>query len=345
MSVAMRERYFRKKDSKGQYDPQVGQAASANAAVAERAQAWTEDFYEKYIGPALDVMSKETETNIDRQGQLFDLNMSQARLQDERYRSKGLPAEDRYYNMVDEYSAPEEQERQAQRALGDVRVAANTREQEQRRKLRGLGVDPTSPAAMSAMTDIAVQDAAVEAAAATRARDAAKALGMTLTADAANFGRGTASQVLGFGGAAGGQSSAALAGAQGSTGAATGAASPMAAAQSTAQRAYGANLDAYSGLNKASMESQASASAGVGKLLGLAANVAIGSDRTIKKNAIKVFEVGYGIGVWLFHYLWDANDAPLRKGFMADEVERVFPGAIVTGPGGVKMVNYSKVTL
>ena len=33
-----------KKNAKGQYDPQVGAAAAANTALAERAQSWTEDF-------------------------------------------------------------------------------------------------------------------------------------------------------------------------------------------------------------------------------------------------------------------------------------------------------------
>src|SRR5215471_1170910 len=118
----MLDRWHRGSGSQNKYDPQVGAAASANAAIAQKAEQWNEDFYDKYVAPTLTQAMRESEVNLGRQGQIFDLTMDQAKLADERYRKYGIPAEDAYYKMVQQYSAPEEQERQAQAALGDVRT-------------------------------------------------------------------------------------------------------------------------------------------------------------------------------------------------------------------------------
>lgn len=348
----MPERTQCKKDAKGQYDPQVGAAAAANSALAERSQAWTEDFYAKYVAPALDVATKSTQQNDQRQGDLFDLNMSQTKLQDQRYRDLGLPAEDRYYKMVDEYSAPAEEERQASAALGDVRTAKENNRAQTMRRFSGLGIDPTSPAALAAVSDNAVNDAALEAAASTRARSAAKSLGMSLTGDAANFGRGGASGVLQFGAAAGGNAASAATIGQAGVGATTAGAAPTQNAFGIAQRAYGSNLDAYAGLNKASMEASAAASGGFGKLIGVLGQGALtaafppaaaASDRRLKKHAQKLMVMANGLAAYMFHMIWDADTAPFRFGYMADEVKRLFPHAVSEDTAGYMSVDYSKV--
>jgi hypothetical protein len=246
----MRDRYYSKKDAKGAFDPQVGAAAQAQTALAQHTQDWNEKFYNEQVAPVLQQMTKESEVNLGRQGELFDLNMAQAKQAADRYNTLGIPAEDAYYKMVKDYSAPDEQERQARAALGDVRTAAASQQQQMQRRFSGLGIDPTSPAALSAQSDIAVQQAATEAGAATRAREAAKTLGMQLTGDAANFGRGGQSGILGFGNAAGGAASAAASGAATAAGVAPGGAANVNAGLGLAQKAYGSNLDAYTTLNK-----------------------------------------------------------------------------------------------
>lgn len=333
------------KNDKHQYDPQVGAAAQANAAIAQKAESWNEDFYAQHVAPLLEASAKATEANTRQQGELFDLNKSQATLQDQRYRQLGIPAEDAYYKMVKDYSAPDEENRQATRALGDQRTAEQSQSQQLMRKFSGIGIDPTSPAALSAMSDQAVQNSAAEAGAATRARDAAKTLGMALTGDAANFGRGGQSGILGFGAAASGNSTSAAGVAQGAIGAASNGASNMNTGLGLASRAYGANLDAYTKLNAASMDAQAQSSQGAGQLLGLVAQAAIthGSDRRIKRDIRKVADLAHGIGLYVFHYLWDAATAPLRIGYMADEVVKVFPHAVHYDRNGYARVDYSKV--
>ena len=275
------------KKSKGQYDPQVGAAAAANTALAERSQKWTEDFYAKFVAPAMEAMTLETANNTRRQGDLFDMNMQQAQLQDKRYRELGIPAEDRYYKMADEYSAPEEETRQANAALGDLRTAQETNRAQTMRRFQGLGIDPTSPAALAAMSDNSVNDAALEAAAATRARAAAKSLGMSLTTDAANFGRAGQSGALQFGGAAGGNASNAAQVSQAGSSSTGAGAAPMQNAFGIAQRSYGANLDAYTTLQKSSMEAaaakSAAMSAGIGKAIGMVGGAAMGNWGAVAK--------------------------------------------------------------
>jgi hypothetical protein len=343
----MRDRYYSKKDQKGQYDPQVGAAAAANTAVAQKSEQWNEDFYAQHVAPALDQMMAESKTNIERQGKLFDIDYAQAQQSADRYNKLGIPAEDAYYKMVKDYSAPEEEERQAQASLGDVRAAQAGQQAQTARRLQSLGIDPTSPAAMAASSDQAVQNAATEAGAATRARAAAKALGMSLTSDAANFGRGGQSGILQFGAGASGISSAGASGAAQAAQIAPGGAANVNTGLGIAQKAYGSNLDAYTSLNKTSLEHQGDAAAGLGALAGTLGSAAIRtySDRALKKHAKRIATLAHGIGLWLFHYIWDADDAPLRRGYMADEVEPVFPEAVLVGPGGYRLIDYGKVAI
>jgi len=66
--------------------------------------------------------------------------------------------------------------------------------------------------------------------------------------------------------------------------------------------------------------------------------LASGSDRKLKKN-IKKTGTYKGLNVYTFSYLWDDKK---HTGFMADEVEKVVPEAVIKN-GNYKMVNYFKV--
>src|SRR5678816_258555 len=240
----MRDRWYTK-GSKNKYDPQIGAAAQANVALGERSEAWNREYFDKYVAPAMTQLVKESDVNIERQGKLFDITYDQAKTAADRYKTLGIPAEDRYYKMVDEYSAPEEQERQATRALGDMRTAQAGQQQQLARQFSGLGIDPSSPAALSARTDVAFRNAAAEAGAATRARDGTKVLGMSLASDAANFGRGGASGVLAAAGGSSGIGGAGLAGATGAAGAAPGGAANVNTGFGLAGQGIRSNIDAF----------------------------------------------------------------------------------------------------
>jgi hypothetical protein len=64
------------------------------------------------------------------------------------------------------------------------------------------------------------------------------------------------------------------------------------------------------------------------------------SDRRLKKNITKLGEYIKGINFYSFEYLW----SPVRHfGFMADEVKKIMPEAVVTGADGFDSVYYDKV--
>lgn len=333
------------KDDGPKYDPQVGAAAAANSALAQRSQDFSEKYFNEHISPLLDEQASLAKNQDSREQQLFDLNKTLTDQANDRYQKYGIPAENAYYEMVKNYSAPEEQENQAQAAIGDQRVAAQGQEATGRRQMAALGIDPSSPAAMAAMSDRNVQNAAVEAAAANHARTAAKTLGMSLTADAANFGRGQASQVTNFSTAANQNAATASNGiSQAVSGANSGANSTL-AGYGLGVQANSANLNAYTSLQKQQMEQNAAAAAGAGQLLGQVGAAAIShySDRRLKKNIVLLSRLSTGMGYYEFHYVWEQDDAPLHIGFMADEVEKVWPDAVSLDAKGYKMVDYSKV--
>lgn len=342
----MLERTVCKKDSKTSYDPQVGAAAQANAAIAERQVQFSEDFYRTWVAPMLEEMTVASKEARGQQADLYDLNMAQTRLQDQRYREKGIPAEDRYYKAVDDYSSAEEQEKQARGAIGDVRTAQAGQQASMMRQLQSVGVDPTSPAAIAAVNDQAIAGAAIEAGAATRARETAKSMGLALTADAANFGRGGQSGALQFGAAASGNSQAGYGIAQSAYTATPSGAGVIQQGGALGLQGYTANMNTYAGLQKAEMDRKAQSDAGFGKLLGTVASTAMtaygGSDRRMKKNIRQVGRHRIGVPLYTFDYVWEPDGAG-HVGVMADELVKVLPSAVAYTDKGYAMVDYSQL--
>jgi hypothetical protein len=257
-----------KKNVKNDYDPQIGAAAQANAALAERSQAFAEDYFTKYVAPALQTMTASQAQESARQSKLFNLNYDLTKLTADRLKTRGLPAEDAYYQMVQRYSEPQEMERQAGLALGDVRTAADSTRGQLMRQFAGLGINPTSPAAVAALARNRMDQTALEAGAMNRARNAARTLGMQLKSDAANFGRGGGSSVVAFGQGAAGNSMNGWGINSGAVGAFNqGAAVPM-GGYAQAMQGYQANLDAYTKLGQTSMQASAQSGGGLGSALG-----------------------------------------------------------------------------
>lgn len=76
----------------------------------------------------------------------------------------------------------------------------------------------------------------------------------------------------------------------------------------------------------------------VGGLFGLGANILMASDRRLKKDVVKVGE-RFGLPVYEYRYVWGG---PLRKGYMAQDVLKVFPQAVKRF-GGWLALDYSKL--
>jgi len=102
-----------------------------------------------------------------------------------------------------------------------------------------------------------------------------------------------------------------------------------------ANMGYNAQLDAFNA-QQAGNQGFMSGLMGLGGSLGSA--MIMSSDRRLKKNIKKIGEY-LGLNVYSWTYLWGAK----AVGFMADEVKKVIPEAVVTHPSGYDMVDYGKI--
>lgn len=267
------------KGSQNQYDPQIGAATQAAAATAAKAQAFSESYYQNVITPLLQQQSAASTKAQDQLGTLYGLNANQMQTSIDRYKQYGIPAENSYYDKVSQYSAPEEQERQAGYAKGDLENAANSQQGSMMRRFQGLGIDPTSPAAVSAMSDMAVQNTATEAGAMNRARSAARDMGLKLSSDAANFGRGGQSGIVQFGTNAGNNASGAFGVANSALQTGMQAGNSVNQGYQTALSGYNNNTNAYSSLGSSSIQAAAQNSpwAALGGALGSVGGAFVGA--------------------------------------------------------------------
>lgn len=73
---------------------------------------------------------------------------------------------------------------------------------------------------------------------------------------------------------------------------------------------------------------------GIGGFLGSALSaVPKFSDPRLKMDVTLTGWAPNGLGIYDFHYIWDDEDAPLTRGYMADEVQDLLPDAVVTVDG------------
>jgi len=70
------------------------------------------------------------------------------------------------------------------------------------------------------------------------------------------------------------------------------------------------------------------------------------SDRSAKRDLIRIGEHSPGIGLYLFEYLPEFRDRwghGRQFGVMADEVALAFPEAVATTPAGYRVVDYRRL--
>lgn len=249
------------------------------ANVSERAQAFSEEYFNTVLKPSVMQQMEQSARGSAQLEELGGLNIGQMKLAEERYRKFGIPAEEAYYKAVQDYSAPEEQQRQALAAKGDIETALSGQDQQAMRAVGAMGGGPLDVRRMMAMrTQQLPQRALIEANAMTRARNAANTLGLQLKADAANFGRGGQSGILAFGqGAQGNISGQGALGAQ-ATSSATGAASVPMQGYQTALQGYSNVANVYGGQANSYRTAQAASSPwnAVGELAGVGLKAAMG---------------------------------------------------------------------
>jgi hypothetical protein len=104
-----------------------------------------------------------------------------------------------------------------------------------------------------------------------------------------------------------------------------------------AQNTYQSQLGA-SNAQSAGNSNMMSGLFGLGQMGLMGYGMGMFSDRRLKKNIKRIATSDKGLGVYSFDYIFGGS----MVGYMADEVERVCPGA-VREVGGLKIVNYAEV--
>lgn len=336
-------------------DPNIGRAQREMAAISkEYLNSWKTE-----VWPTLKEQSLKQEARADEQFELDralqDLQMKSAKESMERYEKYGYPLQEKIFEEAEKAGGAEDQEKQAALALGDVRSATQREARNLALQQQSFGIDPSSGRYQGMMRATGVDTAAMEAAAANRARTAAEQLGWAKRMDATALAQGQ------FGNQATSTGLALTAGNQAlmsgqipiqNAGAMT---QNMGSAYGGAMQGwnqvgqlgvdkYKADVQAYS----AKQQADAAFASGIGQAVGTAAGIGIrSSDRRLKTDIQRLGTLEkWDIGVYSFKYVDSLKDKYGDKtyvGVMADEVEQVLPEAVITMADGYKAVNYDLV--
>lgn len=322
-------------------------AAKKITEYGDQAVSFTNKFFDDYIKPQLTVIQTERDKGIQRADQVFEQQQAQFQDREGTYQQVGKPAINNYFKQVDEFDPEAEAQRQGLTMTGDVTAGIANAQAQSARALQARGINPTSGQAINALGRTDTAGALVKAREMARLRSLTNQQKMGMVADAAKFGAGLGEGTVGMPGQSLQSGVIGSDVATQSTGALTaGSGIPLAglelASQGQGQIFTGSKSAQASAQNAAT---QAAANdGGIGGIVGTVAGGLISklpmfSDRRLKQNITRLGTRPDGINVYAFNYVWDAE---LRYGYMADEVERVYPSA-VSEVGGYKMVDYSKV--
>ena len=335
-------------------DPNIGIAQRELAAISkEYLESWKTE-----VWPTLKEQTLKQEARADEQFELDralqDLQIQSANESMERYKKYGYPLQEKIFQEAEQAGGAEDQEKQAALALGDVRSATQREARNLALQQQSFGIDPTSGRYQGMMRATGVDSAAMEAAAANRARTAAEQLGWAKRMDATALAQGQ------FGNQATSTGLALTAGNQ----ALMSGQVPIqnaGAMSSSMQGAYGGAMQGWNqvgqlGVDKykadvsaysAKQQADATAAAGFGQAIGTAGALYMKSDRRLKTDIQRLGTLEkWDIGVYSFKYVDSLKDEYGDKtyvGVMADEVEQVLPEAVITMADGYKAVNYDLV--
>jgi hypothetical protein len=241
-------------------------------------------------------------------------------------------------------------------ASADVEQAFAQQRQTLENNLRRAGVNPGSNRAIAAMAGNGAQAALAKVGAANQMTEQRRMQGIGLRQQAANVANGATATSLQQSSL--GNSSLGGAGAVGASNIANGlntSASTMNGLNSAANgfgnaaqgwnSMYGNQLQGWS----AGQQAGAQSSAGLGSLVGtLGAAAIFASDRRVKEAISLLGQRRDGLNIYSFEYkpefytMFRVGPGSY-VGFMADEVEKLYPNAVLTNEHGYKLVDYSKV--
>jgi hypothetical protein len=280
------------KGGKDAFQPQINSKDAAGAAAARDASGYgntasqfADSYYNQHVAPATAGAQDQSDTSRSALNTAANADTDTQQTQADLANNQGAAAQRNYYNMAANYNAPEEFERQAQLAKGDVGQAEANQELATQQRRAALGVDPTSGQAQAMSQQNQVSNTATEAQAMTNARNAARSLGMQLSQSAAQQGNQNVSNAVQAGQGATAASTGAFGVASGNVSAQNaGAAVPLQGKQLGIQGAqaagniYNSQLGSFASLGNNSLnESQANKTNtvnNIGKAAGIAGKAA-----------------------------------------------------------------------
>jgi len=350
-------------------DPNIGLAQKKMAELAQKEY----DQWSTEIWPALKAQTEKQEARSDEQ---FAMDKEMQSIQKESA-LKSLAEYDRsavnreaIYKQAEEYDTEANKERLTAEAIGDTKQAFAIQAQDQERRMQSFGINPTSGQFRGMRNANNVLQAATEASAATRARNAAEQLGWAKKMDAAGLAQGSFGNQATSTGLALNAGNQALQSGQVPIQNSGALSNSMSSGYGTAMQGWNSvgqlGVQKYQAdISKYNAENQANAanSAGWGSLAGAAigavgsyytggAAAAIkagsGSDIRTKENIEVVGQLPNGLVVYEFDYKPEFKDRKYFghgrfRGVMAHEVEAVNPKAVFETEDGYKVVDYSKV--
>lgn len=350
-------------------DPNIGIAQRELAEISkEYLNQWKTE-----VWPQLKLESERLTARADEQfaldRELQNIQIAAAKEGMERYQKYGFPLQEQLFAEAEKAGSAEDIERQSALALGDIRAATAREERDMELMQRGYGIDPTSGRYQGMRRATGIDTAAMEAAAANRARTAAESLGWAKKMDAAALAQGQFSNQATSTGLALSAGGAAMNAAAVPTGAVQAMGSsmqqgyglPMQGWQSVGQMGvskYNADINLYNAQESAAAQRAGAFGSTLGALAGAGAYMYGGpaagaaasraSDIRTKENIQVVGMAPNGLTVYEFEYKPEFKNHPLAghgryRGFMAHEVEELNPEAVFVMDNGFKAVNYSMV--
>ncbi|HYE70816.1 MAG TPA: tail fiber domain-containing protein [Aquabacterium sp.] len=172
-------------------DPLIGQAASKNAEIAEKALSW----YQAKDEADRPLREQATRMALEQAAVQTETARKQNAMADETYaytKSVFRPAEERMATDAMGYDTAERREQEAGQAVADVQSQFDVARGNLGRELAARGVSVGSGAGASAMGRIAAQEGLARAAMANQARKNVETVGAAKVADVAALGRNIA---------------------------------------------------------------------------------------------------------------------------------------------------------
>ena len=175
-------------------DPNIGIAQLELSKLSK--QQW--EFFTKDIYPQLVEETAKQEARADQQfamtKEISDFQLGQARDAYRRYEEGAIPAMERLREDANLYDTATEQERLGAQAIGDFKSQAEQMRAQETMRQRSFGIDPTSGAALAGQNSTNVMQAAMQAAAQTQTRQAARDIGLQKQASVYNMYAGLPAQ-------------------------------------------------------------------------------------------------------------------------------------------------------